>query len=146
MTLLPATSELAVAAWVLSIPGLPVNGCSSTLPAQDQWSDKGWVTVAVVGGAPGMYAKISKPLIQIDCWTVAVNKKNPPWGQANVIAEIIKNFCVYDRPCETVTLPSGFNNARVVSAYAVTEPRRIKGDAANVARYQFDVQFLWTSS
>jgi hypothetical protein len=42
-----------------------------------------------------------------------------------------------------VTLPAAYHNARVMAAWLLSEPRRIRDDPADFAHYQADLQLVW---
>lgn len=143
-------NELVAQAWLRDIEGVPDNAVGATLPADNStWAASGFVQYMVVGGSPGVYLPVSNPVMQIDCWaTNAGGSSKPPWGKANYLASLIKNAGYGgvnspSAPAREVVLPAEYLNARVMAAYALTEPRRLPNDEARYARYQFDMQFRW---
>jgi hypothetical protein len=145
---LRATPELVATAWLKTVVGDRV---ATTLPKPDldgtlSWADGGFVTLTVVGGTPNLYVPLRTPAIGIDCWAANPQSQKPPWNRAAVLAEAIQAAC-YDHPAipQTVTLPTGYPAARVLSAYTVGEMRRIWDDASSYARYSIPGLVLaWT--
>jgi hypothetical protein len=85
--------------------------------------------------------------VQLDFLANTPGSPRPPWWKANALAEQVR-MAVYDKAhvCRTVT-PSGggqqYPPARVLSAYLLTEPRRIYGDAGTYARFSADLALTW---
>lgn len=139
------TTELVVAAWLGQIDDLSAQMIGSTLPKdQAAWSENGFVQAVAVGGSPRIHIPVRRPVVQIDCWAVNANSQKAPWAKANYLAEVIR-FAADEslNMGRALTLTSPYPAARVLSAYLLTEPRRIVGDEANYARYQFDLQLHW---
>ncbi len=87
-------------------------------------------------------------MITIRCWANRPGSAKPDWGKANQIAELIKiggygNVDSLAPAQRIVQLSPAFQNARVLAAYAVTEPRRIISDEARFAQYQMEMQFVY---
>lgn len=149
MSFLPHT-ELVAVAWLKGIPGIPAGAVGTTLPADIKaWPD-GFLQISVVGGGKDRYVPQHQPVVQVDCWAANPGGARPPWGKANQLAEIIAAHCyggVDDvLPVQrVVTLPDGYQNARVQSAFVATEPRRIPFDEARFARYSLDLQLFWVA-
>lgn len=139
---LRATTDLVAVAWIAGVSGISV---STTLPKDTAtWSANGFVVVSTVGGGPHPYMPVRNPVVQIDCWAVNPNTASPPWGKANNLAEEIQNaFYQVGNIPRTLTLNAGFPTARVLSAWTITEPRRVYEDDASYARYTMSAQFTW---
>lgn len=144
----PATSELVTVAWVKSIAGIAPNGMvSTTLPADNtSWAASGFVKVGpAVGGSPGMYVPLRQPVVQIDTYAVNLNSENPPWDKASNLAELVFN-ATYDMTLlHGLDTRTGYEQARVVSVTALTEPRRLYDDVAARAHYQLDIDIKWVA-
>jgi hypothetical protein len=85
-------------------------------------------------------------VFQVDCWASNPNSSKPPWGKAFALAETVIAGCYTLNPqlaSRTVILPAAFENARVMSAFPLSEPRRIEADESSYARVQFDLQLNW---
>jgi hypothetical protein len=148
-----ATSELVTLAWIRDVVTAYDIAAGTTLQGPDPttgiltWGDTGFVTTAVVGGSPRSHLPLRQPIMSVDCWATNVQKKQPPHGRANMIAELIV-AAAYDvangddgqRP---VTLPAGFPVARVVGAVIQDEPKRVPGDESNYAHYVFQLAISW---
>lgn len=141
--LLP-TSDLVVAAWLRLAPGLSA-GVASSLPSDAAtWAANGFVQAATVGGTPPTHVPMRRPVVGVDCWAVNPNSQKAPWGKANSLAELIRSAC---ERCDNfgvrLDLGANYSAARVLTAMLLTEPRRVNGDAANYARYTFDLALNW---
>jgi hypothetical protein len=146
--LLP-TAELVAQAWISTIANLPAQ-VGSTLPPDDtQWASTGFVTVAVVGGNPDPDVPIKTSVMQVDCWAVKPGSNKPPWQQAASCAGQIAAACYdrrlgyFGRPLVISVNGVDYPGANVMSARAMTEPRRAYGDTADYACYTFDLQLVW---
>lgn len=143
MSLRP-TSELVGVAWLKHVTGSTL--VATDLPEDNStWSASGFTQVQTVGGTPDNYVPVARPVFSVDCWACAPGSGKPPWYRANARAETIR-AAVLDHagvPYETTTLPAAYNQARVLSALMLTEPRRMLSDEAGYARYQFDLRLDW---
>lgn len=142
-------SELVAVAWLLSISGMEASA-GTTLPKDaTTWAD-GFLRIAIAGGRSDRDVPQNKPLVQVDVFVPNRGSGKPRWGFANQIAEQIRAAC-YPRqddahPAQrTVTLPAGYQQARVQTAEVVTEPRRMLGDDARYALYSLDLQLAWVA-
>lgn len=145
MSLRP-TSELVAVSWLRGVTGLSSSMVATELPADNStWSASGFVQVMGVGGSPNIYVPVAQPVIQVDCWAVNPNSAKPPWGKANQLAELIRMGCLdHANVGRTLTdFPAAYNDARVLTAYPISEPRRIRDDSADFAHYTMDLQFMW---
>lgn len=140
------TSELVAVAWIKTIAGINPSNVATTLPqSTTSWSTDGFVQVSTVGGTPGLYLPVAAPAVSVDCWAVNPSSGRPPWGKANQLAESIR-AAVYDpeHVQQLVTgFPGDYNDARVLGAWLLTEPRRMRDDDASYARYTFDLSLNW---
>lgn len=138
------TSDLVALAWLKGIDGLSPDSISTTLPSDNSKLVDGFVVVSTVGGSPDIYVPMRNPVVAVDCYAAPVSGNKAPWARANALAEAIRMAC-YDRVDREVQItPGDYLPARVVSAYMVTEPRRINGDPAGFARYSADLQLHYT--
>ncbi|MEH0586227.1 hypothetical protein QA942_19905 [Streptomyces sp. B21-106] len=135
---LRATPELVATAWLSTVVGdrvattLPKPGADGTL----SWADGGFVTLVVAGGSSNIYVPLRTPVMGVSCWAANPSSQKPPWNQAANLAEAIVAAC-QDHPAipQTLTLPGGYPDVAVRSAYTVGDPRRITDDASSYARY-----------
>jgi hypothetical protein len=151
-----ATSELVALAWIGTVIEPYAIASGTTLQGPDpttsilSWGDTGFVQVAAVGGQPHVHLPLRRPVLSIDCWATNVGRKRPPWGRANVVAELIvaATYSVgahgtandAQRP---VTLPSDYGTAIVRGAVVRSEPRRRPSDVAEYAHYGFELEIDW---
>lgn len=138
------TNELVAVTWLKGITDLG-SRVATTLPTDTAtWSASGFVQVTTVGGTPEITMPVAKPVLSVDCWAVAPNTGNPPWNKANQLAEYVRTAVhAHAETPRTVDLPSTYNDARVLTAYMLTEPRRIRNDDADYAHYSFDLHISW---
>jgi hypothetical protein len=141
-------SELAAAAWIDSIPGFPQGAVGTQLPADEtSWAETGFVTVAVVGGSPDPWQPVRKPVVQVECWATNPGSNKPPWFMASSLAEQIRASTydqrVFGRELHPESNGVVYPTARALSAYPLTEPHRVYGDAGDYAGYSFDLRFSW---
>ena len=134
---LRALPELVAEAWLKTVVG---NIVATTLPKPSasglSWENTGFVTLTNAGGSPNLYVPLRDPVMGVDCWAANSQSQKPPWRKAACLAEAIQAAC-YDHPAipQTVSLPSGYPAARVLSAYTTGEHRRVNDDASSYARY-----------
>ncbi|HEY3689644.1 MAG TPA: hypothetical protein VGL46_05000 [Pseudonocardiaceae bacterium] len=144
MTTLRANTELVALAWLAGVTGLSAGMVGATLPKDTtSWSATGFVTVRASGGAPGIHVPMRNPVVTVDTWGVRPTSAKPPWFLANYLAELLDVGCRAVDAARTVTLPTNYGQARVHSAYLVSEPRRAYGDQGDYARYTTDLALNW---
>lgn len=143
---LRATTELVAVTWLDGLFDGDI--VATTLPKADSdgnlsWAASGFVTVATVGGSAHQYYALRSPVVSVDCWAAKKDSARPPWGKAVNLAETIQAGCYAADIGRPLTLPGDFPAARVLSAYTVTEARRIPSDPASYARYGLDLCLHW---
>lgn len=138
--------ELVAVAWLKDAVPYLGSRVATSLPADNAtWGASGFTTVAVVGGTPDNYVGWRRPVVSVDVWGSAPSSAKPPWNLAAQQAEAIRTAILDHRTAgRAVAMPSGYLGARVGTLIMRTEPRRIRGDVANYAHYQMDVEFWWT--
>jgi hypothetical protein len=147
-TKLTPNSELVAVTYIrsLSIGPSATSGVGTTLPeATASWTD-GFVVAQVVGGSSDIDVQSKHPLVQLDVYVPSVNTSKPQWGKAATIAaDIVEKLYAHDSTTSPLVLGTAFKDARVQTAYAVSEPRRISNDPAGHARYTVDVVLNWVT-
>lgn len=150
-----ANSELAVQAWLKTVPGLPTSQIGSTLPQdQNSWASTGFVQYMVIGGGmSSKYYGYRAPVVTAHCWASNPNTQNPPWGRACDLAESIYKELIVSNGRENLSLAvTAAPKVRILQAWELGEPKRIpwgfpagKGfiDPANTAHYTIDFQIAW---
>lgn len=146
---LHASPELVAEAWLKTVLGdivattLPKPGRDGTL----SWADTGFVTLVIAGGSPNIYVPLRDPVIGVSCWAVNPGSQKPPWRDASNLAETIVAAC-QDHPSipkQALSLPSGYPDVQIKSAYVTGDPRRIPDDASSYARYDIPgLVIAWT--
>jgi len=138
-------SELVAVSWLKSAVPYLGNRVATSLPADEtSWSDKGFVTVSVVGGTPDNYVGWRLPILSVDCWAMNVDSGRPLWNLAAQQAEQIRDAILdHEQVGRPVVLPPAYSGARVDSVILRTEPQRVRGDVANWAHFTMDVEFRW---
>lgn len=138
------TTELVAVAWLSGVDGLSPSMVATQLPRNvDAWKASGFVTVRTIGGGPSMYTPLRQPVLAVDAWAVNPTSNKPPWFQANQLMEIIDQGCRSVDAPRWLGLPSGYLQARVTTAYWVTEPQRVYSDQGGAARYTANLQLNW---
>lgn len=147
---LRANSELVTEAWIRSIPGWQA-GVAAQLPQDtSSWVTNGFVTVQVVGGTPHPYGGIRRPVMGIDAWatqsaTPSRTASKPPWNKAAHLAEwILAETLENERLGRLLTLqPATYPKAFLLTAVAITEPRKVYGEGDGIARFTFNLELAW---
>jgi hypothetical protein len=151
--LTPPNSELVAVAWLASIAGLE-GIVSTTLPKDvTGWAATGFVTLGagggggVIGGRPDLYLQTRHPVLSVHTWATVPGSAKPPWGMAAALAELVVAGCWDEENMRRdLTLPAGYDPARAMEAYPLTEPRRIPGDVSGYAHFQLDLQLHWVAT
>ncbi len=137
------SAELVAVAWLKTLDGVPSDGVATTLPGDPTvWAANGFVQVGTVGGSPAVHTPLRTPVVQVDCWANNSNSAKSPWGKSSALAELVVAATYSIRP-RLLVMPEGFHNARLNTAWPLTEPRRIPGDEAGFARVNFDLALSW---
>lgn len=146
---LRANSELVAVAWIASIPGF-LAGVASQLPQDTTtWVEHGFVTVQTVGGSPHAYVPLRRAVIQVDGWatqaaTPGRTTSKPPWNKAAHLTEwVVAETYQTERVCRLLTLPGNYPDARVLTATALIEPRKVFGEQVGTARFTVDIELQW---
>ena len=139
------SAEVVAVAWLKGLAGL--NGAvATTVPADvSSWASTGFVQVSVVGGSPSPYLPVNSPVVGLDLWAAAVDSARPPWGVAARLYGVVRAGCL-DHAGATralTTLPSAYSDAQVLSAWLLTEARRVPGDQRGWAHYTADLRLDW---
>lgn len=141
------TNELVAIHWAKTLGGLPSQQIGTTLPADNStWAASGFVQVGLAAGRPGMYLPVNEPVIQWTCWAHTPDSGKPPWRRANRLAEILKAATYEPSNYKVVSTPAAYEDARVMEAHPLTEPRRVTGDDARFAGFTLDMQLYWVVS
>lgn len=142
-----AGTESVAIAWLKS---LGLTAVSTTVPEDHTtWYQTGFVQVEKTGSRVDPYLKLRSNVITCHIWAARQdrNSQNPPWGQANQIAELIVDGC-YDRAKSSgvvLTLPSSLGSlpVTVLSAWLIQDPTRAPSDEQFMAQYVLDFQLSW---
>lgn len=141
-----ANSELVAVAWLQGATGIEAGQVATNLPSDGAtWATNGFVqVVGVSGGTPQLHYALREPVVQVDTYAINPNSGKPPWGKASSLFELLV-AATYDvaRMQRTLTLPTGYPQARVMTAHFVSEPRRMPGDDSSYARFTADLVLHW---
>lgn len=147
MSLRP-NADLVAVAWVSTVTGVDPGQVATARPEDaSKWKEKGFVQLTVVGGTPDRDTPIRRPVLSVDAWAVNPGTDKAPWGKAFNLAELVVQGTYPLRPylaARPVTMPAGYSGARVMTAEALSEPRRIEDSSASYAHVQFDLLLTWT--
>jgi hypothetical protein len=140
----PSTVRVTTA-WLAGVTGVPAAG--GDLPTDNTtWAASGFAQVTTVGGTPDVDVPLRRPVVRVSCWACRTPADDtPPWGQAEALAEAIADATWSAGVGRTVTLPTGYRSARVLSVVVVGEPRRIPSDPAGYARVDLDLSVDWVA-
>lgn len=137
-------NDLVGVAWIKLVSDTYV---ATDLPEDNStWGASGFTTVQVVGGSPGNDVPLRAPVYEVTCWAApaSAGSTRTPWGRANARAETLHAAVLAHRDVpRAVTMPTGYDSARVLQAAMRSEPRRVVGDRADYAGYSFDLQLWW---
>lgn len=146
----PPDGALVADAWLRLVSGLPASCIGPTLPDARRAPAPAWVTQAfvqhtVVGGAPNPHVPLRRSVVQVDVWAVTLDDRTPPWGRASAVAETIVGAAYGTVNELALTTPAGITIPLLRTVTPLQEPRKIREDVAGFARFQLDVEFVWTS-
>lgn len=142
------TSELVAVAWLLGVAGVPAGKVATVLPAATADYADGFLVATIVGGVRDVRLPARRPVVQVDCWVATEGSSKPRWGRAFDLAESVSS-AQYLAPGWTeriVSLRAEYNDARVMQAYLLSEPRRVPNDPGRHAHVTFDMQIHWTTA
>jgi hypothetical protein len=136
--------DLVAVAFLQSLD-LPADGIDTDLPRDPaDWTNQGFIQVTAVGGSPEIDVPVYRPAVQVDVWANRPGSEYPPWNQAGHLAAALV-AATYDTDNFGIspTLPDGFRTVRVLTAFPLSEPRRILDDPAGFARVSLDLALRW---
>ncbi len=145
MTKLPNT-QLVVAEWINTITALRAGCAAAELPENNAtWGSSGFAVLTVVGGNHHVFSgQVNHPVVQVDCFAIKPDTGRPLWGAANAMLSAISAACDDKATLQRrLTLPHSFGTARVLSAYQLSEERRVYRDGSSAAIVQADFHFFW---
>jgi len=146
--LLP-TSELVAISYIQTMPGVMADAVATQPPpAEAEWAANGCITVQVTGGHPDIGLPVRNPLVQVDMFATDPGSDKIPWWKASALAEQIW-MATQDKQQAGRIVPvfaggREYPPAKVLTAFWMTEPRRIYGDRGDWAHYQGDLAMSWT--
>jgi len=144
-----ANAELVASAWLVQRAGLTSGQVATVLPKDvDGWRAAGFVVAAaLLGGAADVDTpERRRAVLQIDAYAAPASQGGgrPPWHRAAQLVERVRVATeggqVYGQP---VTLSALYGGVRVLSAYLLSEPRRVLDDVAGFARFTVDLAIDW---
>lgn len=144
-----ATTEAVVDAWLATLPGITSAMVGQTLPLNNTtWAASGYITPSGAGGTADLYLPVAHPVVTLKFWAVNPDTGLPPWNMARQLAEIVRAGCLSTTTGVGVhvTLPYADQNARVLSAYLMQEPRRAYGDVGDYACFTADMALHWAAA
>lgn len=143
----PATSELVVAAWLATLPGIASAMVGAQLPTDiTTWAATGFVQTGLDFGRSPMYVPVRAPIMELTVWGVNPGTNTPNWKLAADLAGVIVDACYRNLSLGVpLQLPEpGYRQAQVKGAWPVRDPQRENEDITNFAKYTLDVEFRWT--
>lgn len=146
MTFRYATAEHVAVAWLASLPAFSPAMVGTRLPDGTDWSATGYLVVTAVGGSSEIHIPLDHPRVGVGCYAVLPDSGDPPWNAAaNLAAEI--NAASQDTTGvgQLLTLPTCDQNARLLSVYTTSIPRRSYGDYGDYACVPIELALHWTT-
>jgi hypothetical protein len=143
-----ATTERVAVAWLATLSGFTSAMVGTELPdlATTDWSATGFLVVTAAGGSSEINYPLEHPLVSVQCYAVSPNTGVPPWNMADDLAANISAGCLASTGAgQFVTLPTSDQNARVLSAYTTSIPRRSYGDMGDYACVVQEIALHWTT-
>lgn len=140
---------IVAVAWVKGVDGIDATKVASSVPRDKSvWATTGFIQVGpIVGGTPDPHVRQRDSVVEISCHAVNPNSIKPPWGKANTLAELVIEGTYGERGGGrnvSALLPSGYDGARVQTAYPTSEPREFDSPDNTVALYKFELTINWT--
>ena len=149
MTLLRyASTERVALAWLSLLPGLSSGMVDTALPDLQvtDWSTTGFVVVTAAGGSSDIEIPLNHPHAIVQCYAVDPNTGVPPWNLASDLAGAVAAGCSSPLAVEQLlTLPNCDQNARLLTAYTTTMPRRSYADQGDYACMELGLVLNWTT-
>lgn len=147
----PPDGALVADAWLRLVAGLPASCIGPSLPSARRTPAPAWVSQVfvqhtIIGGAPGVHVPIRRPVVQLDFWAVTLDDRTPPWGRASAVAERVWEATQVAVQELTLVVPAGYQPPQLRAVNALQEPRKVLGDDAGFAHFQFDAEFVWAPS
>jgi hypothetical protein len=148
------TTELVAQGWLrLAVPDA---GVGDAVPAADDdpaavqvMRDVGFIRTGAVGGSPNPYVPMRQPVISAECFVAPPTEasRKVRWNRAAHLADRLV-MATYDPALMGVVIDLSaigpYGKARVHTVVALSEPERVEDDEDNYARYDLDLEFLWT--
>lgn len=147
MSIAPSNEQVAVA-WLKAAVSELGSRVATELPQDNTtWGASGFTTVEAIGGTPDSETGWERPVVSVDFWAATPESGKPPWGLAASLATAVKTAVrSHGTVARTLTgFPSAFTDAAVKTVTVRTEPRRVRGDAADYAHYTMDLEIWWVS-
>lgn len=146
-------ATMVAQAWLKTVSGLPIpsTAIGRTLPNLEENSAaaaSGFIQLeGVVGGSPETEVLKRQSVVGLNFWAPprGTNSDKPAWNKAGLIVEAVVE-ATYGDALEIqrlLPMPTGFRNARVLTAVILTEPKEITSDESSWSGYQVDAQFNW---
>jgi hypothetical protein len=149
-------------AWIATIPDIAAVGGAAmvgselppaALPDSNKpapWVSTGFIMTTVYGGTPDPMLPIHKPVMQVDCFATVPGSNDPPWEDAEALAQAVQYACwqwnTTARPVPVCVNGVTYPTAIVLSAWVIRTFQRMYSDAADYARIQGDVQLIWKTA
>lgn len=145
--------ELVAQAWLAANAGIDPGQIAGSLPdpTKSAWPGGGFVQVRAL---PGGSVDVDVPqrrlsALQVDLWGTRVVRDTlrPLWGVAMALAERVRvatfpDTQVYGKP---LVMPvAGYQRARALSAYLLSDPVRVEDDPSGYARMMLNLSVTWT--
>lgn len=139
----PSVQQVAIA-WMKSLGELAGLDVAATLAPVKTWTGQTFVVAGPsLGGLPSAYVITRVSVIQVDVFAKAPNSSRPAWNLASQAAETIRDATYGSQQYGVLEIPGGFLAADLHHVSPMSEPRRMQGDVAAMARYSLDIEFVY---
>jgi hypothetical protein len=117
------SSERVALEWITSVAGgVPVG---TGLPAVDDWTSTGYITLGVLAGDPNLYTSERNVIVDCTVWVGSSTSQAIPWAKASHIAEGVFLAALSSEAGPLEFAEEGeFHRVLIGSVYPVSTPRR----------------------
>lgn len=145
--LLPTTDEVAQAWLKLAVPGVRVDEELPTVAEHPALRTVGAIRTASIDGGLDRYVPVHLPVVTAECWVaVAGESRRRARNLAGQLgARLVAATFDTELMGVVVDLPGDFRSARVHTVTALTDPELVDNEPSSWARYDVDLELLWTA-
>lgn len=145
--LLPTTDEVAQAWLRLAVSGVRVDEELPTVAEHAALATVGAVRTVTVDGGLDRYVPVHLPVVTAECWVAVVDgsRKRARGLAGQLGARLVAATFDPALMGVVVDLPGDYGSARVHTVTALTDPELVDNEPSSWARYDVDLELLWTA-